>query len=86
MHELLAEVDNLLSALARGTLTQGSLEWYLQNNLKAYREALQGASTKREIENATRALNRFCTESMDWDQKLFRECTAITERGFRLAK
>jgi hypothetical protein len=86
MRELLESIDAVVNRLAQGTPARESLEWYLGNNLRSYREALQKAKTRRDVENATRALSRFCTESMEWSSELFRECTRIQEAGFALAK
>ncbi len=86
MRELLESIDKVLSRLAQGTPMRESMEWYLGNNLRSYRDALQNAKTRRDVENATRALSRFCTESMEWDSELFRECTRIQEEGVALAK
>jgi hypothetical protein len=86
MQELIEAIDSLLSRLSEQSREKESLEWYLHNNLVDYKSALQCAETRQEIENATRALIRFCTESMDWDNELFRACTAITNQGIRIAK
>jgi hypothetical protein len=86
MRELLESIDRVLGRLAQGAPPRESLEWYLANNLGSYRDALLSAKTRIDVENATRALSRFCTESMEWDSDLFRECTRIQEEGFALAK
>jgi len=86
MGELLESIDKVLGLLAQNAPTRESLEWYLGNNLRSFREALVSARTRLDVENATRALSRFCTESMEWDSELFRECTRIEEKGFALAK
>lgn len=80
---VIESVDALLARLEAGKPEKGSLEWYLVNNLRTFGDALSAATEEREIENATHALSRFCTESMDWDTDLFRECTAITTKGMR---
>jgi hypothetical protein len=86
MQELIAAIDTLLELLSQKPRERESLEWYLANNLDDYKRAVQDASDKGGIEDATRALNRFCTESMDWDNDLFRRCSEIVNLGFKLSK
>lgn len=86
MDELIQTIDMLLGKIAQKAASKESLEWYLQNNLKDYKAALQAKPSALEIRNATRSLVRFCTESMDWDDSLYQECCAITEKGMHLAK
>jgi len=86
MRDLLESIDTLLGRLERESPRQESLEWYLVNNLRWYREKMQNAKTKQDVENATRVLSRFSSESMDWASDLFRECTRIEEKGVQLAK
>lgn len=86
MRDLLEAIDTVIDRLAQGNPVRESLEWYLGNNLRSYKNEIQKAKTRRDVENATRALGRFCTESMEWNSELFRECTRIEDAGFALAK
>ncbi|MBI2779500.1 MAG: hypothetical protein HYX62_06945 [Gammaproteobacteria bacterium] len=83
---VIESIDALIAKLELEKPQKDSLEWYLMNNLRAYRDALLAATEGREVERATHALSRFCTESMDWDTEVFRQCTAITTKGMRLAR
>lgn len=83
---VIGSIDALMVKLELEKLQKDSLEWYLVNNLRAYRDALLTATEGREFEKATHILSRFCTESMDWNTELFLECTAITTKGMRLAR
>jgi hypothetical protein len=83
---VIESIDALMAKLQSEKLQKDSLEWYLVNNLRTYKDALLVATEGREVERATHALSRFCTESMDWNTELFRECTAITTKGMRLAR
>jgi hypothetical protein len=86
MNELIKSIDALLLRLATTAAIANSMEWYLQNNLRDYKATLQRNPSARDIKNATDALTRFCTESMDWDNLLYRDCCDITARGGQLAK
>ncbi len=83
---LLQEARAFLDELSSQPMTEGSLEWYLSNNLRDYVESVERSDSAKAIKNATRILSRFCTESMNWDTILYRRCTEITEAGFKLAK
>ena len=79
-------IDALLKRIGDKSDVKESLEWYLRNNLSDYKRVLQSGESAQEVENATRALVRFCTESMDWNTPLYRECCAITDAGTKQAK
>ncbi|TFY97068.1 hypothetical protein [Ramlibacter humi] len=81
---LIQEVDALQQKIAASAAAHGSVEWYLKNHLDEFAAAAPAGGSY--LENAARALMRFCTESMDWDTPLYREAIAIAERGLRLAK
>lgn len=74
-------IDALLERVGEKADVKESVEWYLRNNLNDYKRALQSNASFQEIENATRALTRFGTESMDWNTSLYRDCCAITDEG-----
>lgn len=79
-------IDTLLEKVGEKADVKESLEWYLRNNLNDYKQVLQSDASFLEIENATRALTRFCTESMDWSAPLYRDCCGITDEGAKMAK
>ena len=86
MNELIKSIDTLLGGIALKAVVRGGVEWYLWNNLNDYKAVLLANPSAREIENATRALLRFCTESMDWDDSLYKDCCAIAEIGNNLTR
>lgn len=86
MNDVIEYIDAILLKISPKSDAVESMEWYLKNNLQDYKKILQGSASLQEIENATRALTRFCTESMDWDNPLYKECCEITSRGMRLAR
>lgn len=86
MQELIQSVDLLLNELTSNAIKEDGLEWYLINNLSDYRSVLNNNPTPLELENATRALTWFCTESIDWDTDLYKVCSEITIRGMSLSK
>ncbi|MGY1490794.1 hypothetical protein ACW4YW_15415 [Methylobacillus pratensis] len=86
MEKLIQSVDILLKKITSKKVEKESLEWYLINNLNDYRTLLINNPSLIELENATRALIRFCTESIDWDSTLYKDCSEITTLGMRSAK
>lgn len=86
MNELVNLTNALLKQIEIPSSARESLEWYLKNNLSEFQAVVKSAQNAGEVENATLALSRFCTESMDWDTALFKACMEITEKGRKLAK
>jgi hypothetical protein len=86
MNDLIQKIDWVLEATAEKAAIKESLEWYLRNNLVRYKQLLQSDPSQMQLKDATRALMRFCTESMDWNTVLYRDCMAITSEGSSLAK
>ncbi|WP_374572680.1 hypothetical protein [Phenylobacterium sp.] len=84
MKAVVAATDELLASIAARAETPDTLEDYLRNHLVAFREAASEAKVGTEIENAARSLSRFCTEHMDWNSDLFRQCAELIRRA-RLA-
>ncbi|ODB95144.1 hypothetical protein A3197_17425 [Candidatus Thiodiazotropha endoloripes] len=84
--ELLDESRALLDDLTNQSIIEGSLEWYLNNNLRLFIESIEQSGSAKEIVNAARTLSRFCTESMDWETDLYLRCANLIESGFRLGK
>jgi len=84
MMTLAQEIEALSAQIAESATVQGSLEWYLQNNLNEFASSVSNGGG--DLENASRALMRFCTESMDWDTSLYRAAISIAEGGLLLAK
>ena len=84
--ELVEDLKSLKSDLERQDLSGGSLETYLLNNTNMFLDSLKNAVTVKDIDNAASIFSRFCTESMDWDMPLYKQCSNIAESGFKLAK
>ena len=83
---LVGKIDELLLVIEATHPSRDSLEWYLMNNLKSYKAAVQLASDKLSVENAARAFNRFCTESMDWQTELFKRCAMLADFGLQMGR
>jgi hypothetical protein len=88
--ELKQNLDHQLAELLDGLQAlrpaDGSLEWYLINQVKMLMSAIENAQSKQDLQNGVGVFSRFCTESMDWDTDLYRRCTEVTALGFKLAK
>ena len=84
--DLVQSVNHLLEDIREAASVKESLEWYLSNNLLKFRDAFSKPATAEERKLAVHMLDRFCVDSMDWDSKLFKMCTMITEVGRALAK
>ncbi len=65
---------------------QESLEWYLLNNLKNYLHSISHAQSSQDIIRATKIFSRFCVESMDWNNELYKKCSHITHMGLQFSK
>jgi len=61
-------------------------EWYLFNNTIKYIYSLKTVNTPSDIKNAAITYGMFCTESMDWDTELYKECVALMKMGHKLAR
>jgi hypothetical protein len=85
MNTLMGKIEALRVKIADAAAVQGSLEWYLNNNLADYAVVVGKSDGAQDLEQASRALMRFCTESLDWDTPLYRECVALAEEGRRVA-
>lgn len=83
---LIAQTNYFLIEMESLNVDHKSVEWYLSNNLKKFLHSVQTANTPFEIKNATKILSRFCTESMNWDTKLYAKCIVLTRIGFQLGK
>lgn len=83
MENLLQMLDALIESIEGRVPANESVEWYLLNNLRRFEEVAGGSPSRHEFENATRVLSRFCIDSMDWDDPLFKAATAITEQAKR---
>ncbi len=86
LDELLERADALLRDLKADAPARESVEWYLVNHLRAFRDALAAGDSRPHVENAARMLSRFCVDSMDWNIELFHKCSALTEDAMRAAK
>ncbi len=84
--ELTEKLNELQKQLIEQDIEEGSLEMYLLNHVNKFLNSLMEAASAQDVDNAASIFSRFCTESMDWDMPLYKQCTAITDRGFKLAK
>lgn len=86
IESLVQSLDSYIAKLQKAEIRKKSDEWYLLNNLTDFRQSLVSAKAKQDIENASKMLSRFCTESFNWDTDYFKNCVAFSEQGFALAK
>lgn len=83
MEKLLQMLDALIEHIETRSPKAESVEWYLLNNLRQFKEISDSSPSRHEFENGLRVLSRFCVDSMDWDDSLFKAATAITEQARR---
>jgi hypothetical protein len=79
MEKLLQMINQLIQQIEVQSMKVESVQWYLLNNLKRFKDVAENNPSRHDIENEGRALSRFCVDSMDWGDDLFRAATAITE-------
>jgi hypothetical protein len=84
MGKLLQMLDSLISRIEARKPRIETAEWYLLNNLHRFKDVAESSSSQREFEKAQRVLSRFCVDSMDWDDPLFKEINAITTQARRM--
>ena len=84
--ELINEINNILRNIESDNLKTENIEWYLRNNLIEYLDSVKKANSRIDLENATKLLDRFCLEGMDWDNKLFKKCSELTSLGLKISK
>jgi hypothetical protein len=85
MSTLMDKIEALQLKIADAATLHGSLESYLNNNLADLAVVVGKNGGGQDLERASRALMRFCTESLDWDTPLYRECIAVAEEGRQLS-
>lgn len=83
MEKLIQMLNELIQSIEARAPKSESVEWYLLNNLLRFKEVTESSPSRHEIENEARILSRFCVDSMDWDDPLFKAATAITEQAKR---
>jgi hypothetical protein len=81
MEKLLQMLSSLIERIEARQPQVETGEWYLLNNLRRFKQVTEGSPSQHEFENATLVLSRFNVDSMDWDDPLFKETTAITEQA-----
>jgi hypothetical protein len=86
MNKLVNDVEALIAELEKVMFAHESIEWYLVNNLHDYLKILREKPNSKAIGDASRALSRFCTDSLDWDTAVYKTCSAIASEGHRIAK
>lgn len=83
MEKLIQMLNELIQGIEADTPKSESVQWYLLNNLQSFKQTVENSPSRHEIENEARILSRFCIDSMDWDDPLFKAATAITEQAKR---
>lgn len=81
MEKLLQMLSSLIERIESRRPRVETAEWYLLNNLRRFKEVSESSPSQQEFENAGHVLSRFNVDSMDWDDPLFKETTAITEKA-----
>lgn len=81
MEKLLQMLSSLIGRIEARQPRVETREWYLLNNLHRFKEVSESSPSQQEFENAEHVLSRFNVDSMDWDDPLFKETTAITEQA-----
>jgi hypothetical protein len=81
VEKLVQMTDSLIENIEKRSPKAESTEWYLLNHLRHFREISSGSPSRHEFENGLQVLSRFCVDSMDWDDPLFKAATAITEQA-----
>lgn len=81
MEKLIQMINQLIQQLEAQSLKAESVQWYLLNNLKRFKGVAENSPSQHAIENEGRTLSRFCVDSMDWEDELFKAATAITEQA-----
>lgn len=84
MEKLLQMLGSIMAHIEARRPRAETMEWYLLNNLRSFKEVVENSPSQQEFENATHVLSRFNIDSMDWDNPLFKETTAITEQARRI--
>ncbi|MBA2655187.1 MAG: hypothetical protein H0U71_09025 [Gammaproteobacteria bacterium] len=84
--ELINRTNQYINELKSHSPQIETLEWYLINNLEEYLNSIKKANSGIEIEKASKILDRFCLESMDWDTTIFKKCSELTKFGLKLSK
>jgi hypothetical protein len=85
VQRILDLVDVVLSELSRQPPSRGTVEWYLEHHLLAFRRYLLRASSAGDVWIATTALDRFCRDSLDTGSDLYRKCAEIVELASKLS-
>ena len=85
MPDPIQSIAALLDEIAGRADVEESAEWYLRSNLIDYKRVLLRKSSSHEIEFATSALLRFCSQALDAGAPLYRNCVAVAEQGARVA-
>lgn len=83
---LISKIESQIADLKNVRPNEGSMEFYLLNNLAKYRQSLASAESKQDVKNAASIFSRFCTESMDWETKGYQHYIELSEEGFSLAR
>lgn len=82
--ELLNELNALAKIIDGKKPERETIEWYLLNNINTYISSIECAQSNNDVENASEVFSRFCTDSMDWDTDLYKMCSEIINRAFKL--
>lgn len=83
--ELASNLTELKLSIA-DDLRHESIEWYLNNHIDDYLNTLESIGSKQDIQSTVYTFSRFCTDTMDWDSSLYKECVVIMKLGTKLSK
>lgn len=84
MPDPIQSISALLNKISHTADIEESAEWYLRSYLVDYKRTLLRKGSSQEIEFATNALMRFCTEALDTSGALYRECAEIAQEGAKV--
>ena len=84
MSDPIQSISALLNDLSELADVEESPEWYLRSYLVDYKRTLLRKSSSQEIEFATGALMRFCSEALDKNSALYRDCAEIAQEGAKV--
>ncbi|WP_161813348.1 hypothetical protein [Steroidobacter agaridevorans] len=84
MPDPIQSISELLNNLSAQADVEESAEWYLRSYLVDYKRTLLRKWSSQEIEFATDALMRFCSQALDTNGALYRECAEIAEEGAKM--
>ena len=83
MEKLRDMINSLISELDARSPHAESVDWYLLNNMRRFRDLVATSPSGHDLKNGVRVLNRFCIDSMEWNDPMFKAVTALAEQAER---